>query len=266
VKLNKLLEKIKQYRKKINCHLDIQKNIEVASKKRVDKAHKLFNQLERDQGTSIERRKDFYDLSRDLIRTKYKLQGYLLFLATWNFARFRYALRDLDLNSLTKLMKGIEKKLKKYKKNNFWEMEFTKKFKETTVEVFEKLDKIKGIEHTGSPKLMHLICPEVYVMWDQYIRNHYQFKIEKKTKNKGLKYYNFLIKMKKMFSETKSNTKLIDEYNYVFITRPHILRNNLNDLHNKLSKDLKAGKNDFPNIKKKLKRINKEIQLITKKS
>jgi len=67
---------------------------------------------------------------------------------------------------------------------------------------------------------MHLKIPQVFVMWDGYIRSYYGFK-----NGDAEDYFNFLKKMQSKFPDVKEMfgrtiPKLIDEHNYKTITKP----------------------------------------------
>lgn len=90
---------------------------------------------------------------------------------------------------------------------------------------FKILADIKGIQKTGAPKIIHLMVPRVFVMWDAYIRKHYGFK-----KGDANDYLIFLKLMQKQFpnvisSAGRTATKLIDEHNYITITVPALKKN-----------------------------------------
>lgn len=36
--------------------------------------------------------------------------------------------------------------------------------------IFNELSSIAGVQYTGAPKVMHMICPKVFVMWDSLTR------------------------------------------------------------------------------------------------
>jgi len=64
--------------------------------------------------------------------------------------------------------------------------------------IYDSLSKIKVIEYTGAPKLMHLKNPDVFVMWDNYIRGE-----------KSRKYYDNLICLKMVLFISEKYTKTL---------------------------------------------------------
>jgi hypothetical protein len=45
---------------------------------------------------------------------------------------------------------------------------------EIVKQIYSILSKVKGVEYTGVSKLMHLFCPNLFVMWDGFIRRKIQ--------------------------------------------------------------------------------------------
>ena len=176
--------------------------------------------------SSRELRWDFYPMFLRLMEAGFETEAMLFILSTWNFARFRYAIRSFDLDHFQKVLKTLEPPFDKLKKENFKTINFDK-YKEDIGKIFISLSLIKGIEKTGAPKLMHLKIPEVFVMWDSFIRNYYGFK-----KGDGEDYFAFLKLMQEKFKNAKINqgrtlAKSIDEHNYKTITEKILRRKSL---------------------------------------
>lgn len=164
-----------------------------------------------------ELRGDFYPMFLKMMDKGLETEAMLFMLATWNFARFRYAIRTFNLSNFQRTLKNLEPVFKKIQKEKFRTINFDEHSQDIK-NIFNSLSKIKGIEKTGAPKLMHLKNPEVFVMWDGYIRNYYGFK-----KGDVKDYVEFLKLMQKKYSKIKPITgrttaKLIDENNYITIT------------------------------------------------
>jgi hypothetical protein len=167
--------------------------------------------------TKRELRWDFYPMFLKLKKNGFTIEASLLMLSTWNFACFRYAVREFNLDHFIKIMKEVELLLKEVKTKSFNTINFDI-YKTNIKKAFTKLASIKGIQKTGTPKLIHLIAPKVFVMWDTYIRNYYGFK-----KGDADDYIDFLKLMQSEFPKAKSYqgrtvAKLIDEHNYKTIT------------------------------------------------
>ncbi len=164
-------------------------------------------------------RNDLYPMFLKLIKNGFEIEAYILILSTWNFACFRYALREFDLSNFIKTMETLEPSFRRLRKEDFKKIDFDKHSREIKG-IFDRLSKIKGIQKTGAPKLMHLAVPKVFVMWDSYIRKHYGFK-----KGDSNDYIDFLKLMQKQFPNVKpiqgrTVAKLIDEHNFKTITEP----------------------------------------------
>ena len=179
-----------------------------------------------------ELRWDFYPMFLKLIDKGFEIEALLFMLATWNFASFRYALRDFNLDKFIETIDKVKIILKPLKKKSFKNINFDKYSKEIK-QAFKLLSEIKGIQKTGAPKILHLLFPKVFVMWDSYIRKHYGFK-----KGDENDYLNFLKLMREKFPTVESlngrtAAKLIDEHNYKTITMPALEKNRLKRMKNK---------------------------------
>lgn len=166
-----------------------------------------------------ESRWDYYPMFRKLMDKGCEIEAYLFILATWNFARFRYAMKEFDLDGFIGKINKLAPLFQRMKKEDFARMDIDK-FASEIKDIFDTLSHIKGIETTGAPKLMHLKLPKVFVMWDRHIRNAYGYK-----KGDSEEYIAFLKKMQKEFSdceapEGRTLAKAIDEHNYSMYTKP----------------------------------------------
>lgn len=155
----------------------------------------------------------------NLMKNGFEIEAYLLMLSIWNFARFRYAVRNFNIDNFKKTTKRLDPIFKKFRTLDFKTINLIKYEKDIET-LFRTLASIKGIEKTGASKLMHLKAPKVFVMWDGYIRKHYGFK-----NGDADDYFNFLKKMQTTYGHVKSieertAAKLIDEHNYKTITEP----------------------------------------------
>ncbi len=167
-----------------------------------------------------EGRASFYDLSLEIVRD-HPLHASIIILATWNSSRFRFMTSDSqNLQNLTLAIPNIQS-LYKELDGTICDADFDE-MGETIKEIYSTLSIIKGVEYTGTSKVMHILKPELLVMWDTPIRNAYGvstkaddfLKFQKKMQNKfsGLTWNN----------PTKTLAKAIDEYNYVTFSLPKI--------------------------------------------
>lgn len=171
---------------------------------------------------ALEKRGSFYDMALNLLRNGYNIEASILILATWNFANFRYVLKEFDMNNFKEVIEEKCKPVFEGLKERNLESVIFDDISEDVKQLYNILSRIKGIEYTGASKLMHLNNPKLFVMWDSYIKKYYHFG------NTAEDYIRFLRKMQEMFGEigwkdeNKTLAKAIDEYNYVTITLPEI--------------------------------------------
>lgn len=163
-----------------------------------------------------ELRDKIYDWSLNLIKEGKELEGIFLLIATWNFAYFRYHMRDFSL-------KEFEKTLKECDFNYFKDKSFANEdmncaeTKNKIIEIYKKLSNFKGIRYVGATKIMHLKCPNFFIMWDGKIIKHYKAK----TSPEG--YFNFMKLIQDLykidsFKDLNNNVTLpraIDLYNMI---------------------------------------------------
>jgi len=175
-----------------------------------------------------EERGDLYPVFLKMIKDDYCSEACVFMLSTWNFAAFRYVMRGFDFKSFEKTVRKLLPKFSVFKNTNIKTINLIE-YKNNIKRIFNILYKIGGIKSTGAPKLMHLFAPEVFVMWDGYIRKFYGFK-----KGDADDYFDFLKLMQGDFGKMKLNTqkvtlaKAIDQYNYVKITLPGLATNKRN--------------------------------------
>lgn len=159
-----------------------------------------------------------------MIEKGFDTEAFLFILSTWNFAVFRYAMKNFDLNSFKKTINRLKVLFDKFKGQTLEKINFDK-YKNDIIKIFKTLSKIKGVKYTGASKIMHCKIPEVFIMWDRYIRKAYDFK-----KGKAEDYFKFLKRMQEIFKglRKKGNrtlAKCIDEYNFAKFAHP-VLENN----------------------------------------
>jgi len=167
----------------------------------------------------LENRGSYYPMFLNMIEKGFETEAFLFILSTWNFATFRYAMKDFDLNNFKKIVKSLKPYFEKFDGQTIETIKLDN-YEMDIKHIFETLSKIKGIQYTGASKLMHLTIPEVFIMWDTYIRRAGGFK-----KGDSEDYFNFLKKMQQEFNgmcngKERTLAKCIDEYNYVKFTLP----------------------------------------------
>lgn len=154
--------------------------------------------------------------ARNLLLEGYEVEAYILILATWNFAGFRFILTEFDLKKFEKVIKTINLVLEKIGKVTFENADFTEqKLQENIKLIYNNLKQI--VRQTGATKIMALKRPDLFIMWDTKIRKNYGIN------NKAMPndYIEFLKKIKDDFGKIKWTdkktplAKAIDEYNYI---------------------------------------------------
>ena len=159
-------------------------------------------------------RNKVYDWTLELIKEGKILQGLILMLSTWNFAYFRYHIKDFDLYGFEKALRECD--LNYFKDKNFEELDFNNEdIKERIIKIYKTLSSFKGVRYVGATKVMHFICPDVFIMWDGKIIKKYKAK----TSPEG--YIKFLNEMQEMYkrgdfeelNKDVSIARAIDIYN-----------------------------------------------------
>ncbi len=169
-------------------------------------------------------RDEIWKRAEILMAKGYDIEAYLLILATWNFARFRYAMKDFDLTKFETTMRDLQPYFDKVRVMKFETINFENQ-RENIEHIYDKLAKIRGIEYTGATKIMALKNPRLFVMWDTGIRRLYNDELYRgkkiPAKPKGKDYVDFLLHLENKFTAItnpyldRSLAKMIDEYNYV---------------------------------------------------
>ncbi len=186
----------------------------------------------------LEKRGSFYDMARRLLDAKYRIEAYVLFLATWNFASFRYVVTNFDVEGLEMAMAELDRDFDSFQKLNFSTLDIEQN-EGAIARCFDRLASMKEVLYTGASKLMHLRSPNVFVIWDDYIRGGKPQKlywdlpcvrdgkwVYKDYEKNGHGYASFLRDMQARFGRldysdpSKTFAKAIDEFNYINITLP----------------------------------------------
>ncbi len=163
-------------------------------------------------------RSQLYKMGLKMIQSDYKIEAYLLILATWNFARFRYFMRKFDLNNFRNIINNLEPIFERLKDEDFINTEWNVIAPDIT-EIYLKLKSIVG--QTGASKIMHFRQPKLFIMWDTTIRARYYIS----TICTANDYLYFLQLMKSNFGHLRWNSydrertfaKAIDECNFALV-------------------------------------------------
>jgi len=183
-------------------------------------------------------RAQLYYRALDLSRAGFRLEAHLLILATWNFARFRYVTRDFDLRGYQRTLASLDELLRPLDDCDLMAANL-KEHQTRTVNAFDLLSSIEGIRYTGAAKILHLLHPRFFVMWDRFISGHYPkhryrtldivqsgFWPYRRFRSSGAGYYEFLEFCQTRFrgfrspDPRKTLAKCIDEFNFYKMTAP----------------------------------------------
>ncbi len=186
----------------------------------------------------VEPRGGFYSLARGLVEKGFALEGCILILATWNAGRFSKVHFEIDdlRNALADLRDDFSA-LAGYTIQTIQLGSHRNRIEA----MFNRLAKIRGVEYTGAPKVLHLMLPELFVPWDAYIRggsdkkdrlyvglpcvNSKKWCLVRYDQN-GCGYVDFLLDMQSRVRDLvystsgKTLAKILDEWHYVQVTIP----------------------------------------------
>ena len=192
-----------------------------------------------------------YDLalsvvSRNTIDSPETIAGVYILLLRWNIKRYygkgssefeKEIARFKELLTKYKYCIHALRKLGKFENINFdAELpEMNKKIKDIIIELFDEFSNVLG--STGASKALHLLIPNIFIMWDTKIREYY------KLGDSASDYLQFLKTMQRVLNDilrsymqehnvgkeqalkqllsiaygdkTRPITKLLDEYNWI---------------------------------------------------
>jgi len=180
----------------------------------------------------------FYDMAIKLANNGFKMEAYILILATWNFGHFRYVVKNFNIQKFKKKVEKVQYSIDKMKEETIRYINFDK-YEKDIDKIYTNLAQIDGVKYTGASKVMHLMNPHLFVMWDNNIRGqklkrHYQklgivkkgYWSSKRYGDDAKSYIHFLKDIQGLFGHltyqdnTRTFAKAIDEYNYWNISRP----------------------------------------------
>jgi hypothetical protein len=161
-------------------------------------------------------RTDLYHIGLKMVGSEFEIEAYLLILATWNFAGFRYALTNFDLKHFRKTITTINPVFARLLPHSFETVDFNL-VADDIESIYSRLRPLVG--QTGASKIMHFKHPKLFVMWDTGIRRLYKIPNSASARN----YLDFLRLMRSTFGHLRwtqldrSFAKAIDEYNFALV-------------------------------------------------
>lgn len=162
------------------------------------------------------------------------------FLIQWGMMVRALARKDMDWAGLGHVLRNLEPHLKTLRGKSFLNVRFDdRKTSKIIKEVYEELSSIKHVGATAVSKILHLMNPEIFVMWDEKICDMYNVEasasgyLEFLSKNQRL--------LKDIFSgrecselrsryQNKTLAKLIDEFNW------YIANEEISDIYEKIKR------------------------------
>jgi len=95
------------------------------------------------------------EIKKVLIEKGFEVEAYILILATWNFARFRYFMKNFDLREFQEVINRVNPIFKKLENTQFENTDFANNIVATDIKyIYDQLKKI--VEQTGASKIMAL--------------------------------------------------------------------------------------------------------------
>lgn len=198
-----------------------------------------FDQIVASFDRSEALRAEIYDRAMRMSAGGFAIEAHLLILSTWNYARFRYVMGTFDLAGYEATVERLIRRFEVLGEAELMSSDLAPR-RDLIVESFEELARIPGVEFTGASKILHLLKPKFFVMWDRYITGNSQPWRDYATLEvvraglweprwfalSGGGYYDFLNDCKTRFrdlvnpSPNRTMAKRIDEFNYCTITEP----------------------------------------------
>ena len=101
-----------------------------------------------DKFDKLENRGSYYPMFLNMIERGLETEAFLFILSTWNFATFRYAMKNFDLNNFREIVNSLRPYFNKFKGESIESIDLDDYEKDIKY-IFETLSKIKGIQYTG---------------------------------------------------------------------------------------------------------------------
>src|SRR5437773_11150315 len=96
------------------------------------------------------------------------LEAYLLILARWSFARFRYVMRTFKLDAFGEAIEKTKPSFERLRDQSFATVDFDS-IAEDVKKIYTRFKSLA--EQTVASKIMHFKSRRLFVMWDTDIRN-----------------------------------------------------------------------------------------------
>ena len=150
----------------------------------------------------------------NLLEAGYEVEAYLLILATWNFACFRYVMRTFKLDAFHEAIEKAKPCFERLRDQSFATVDFDS-IAEDVTEIYTRFKSLA--EQTGAAKIMPFKSPRLFVMWDTEIRKRYRIPNEAEDFMKFQKLMQSTFGHLTWIDEDKTLPKAIDEFNFCLV-------------------------------------------------
>lgn len=94
------------------------------------------------------------------------------FLATWGRMSRNVERRDFDWERLSKSIRELNERFERLRDEKLSDVDFNnEEVAEAIKRIYTRLIKVENLGPTGASKVMHLLNPELFVMWDNNVRD-----------------------------------------------------------------------------------------------
>src|SRR5262249_4984031 len=108
-------------------------------------------------------RSQLYRIKLDLLKAGFEVEAYLLILATWNFARFRYVMRTFKLDHFRDTIETTRSHFERLDSEEFQNANFDLIANDVS-EIYVRFKHLA--DQTGASKIMHFKYPQLFVIWN----------------------------------------------------------------------------------------------------
>jgi hypothetical protein len=150
-------------------------------------------------------------VSRGQLKDSFVLAAAKIIIITWNAAGFQKLSHEDKLkldNEILESFRNSKQELEKLKDKRLENLDLNNSEVVASIEkIFNEFSSKKSIKYTGASKILHIINPSVFMMWDNNIRNAYH-KLHRgthKSKEYAKCYIEFLKKSQEIINSLLQN-------------------------------------------------------------
>jgi len=127
-------------------------------------------------------------ISKDPSNINFVLASAVIIITTWNTARFQKLSREVKVklkNDIIDAYMKTKEELEKLRGKRLESLNLNdSELRETIKKIFREFSSKESIDPTGASKILHILNPSVFMMWDRGIREAYH-KLHKKNHKVG---------------------------------------------------------------------------------